>query len=215
MVLPSIDLYTSSSLTAFDSMAANRFARTYAFGNTSAQYRPGGFVRKMSSLVQFGATPQAFLGNDNYCAISSSNPTDQWYWNLATVCPAQNTAATITCQVCIDYDIEWFARGPSSLDLMTRLKNNRRLKSEFDRKDQKDRGRALTAGGTTTPVACVARSNPDEGKDKKSEPVGSSTISTQDEEGDTWGFASAPPSPPGWGALAEKHGRALEGKRPP
>jgi len=142
LIVPATTTSTATTLTQAQNLQANRFSVHFAFSANTSQFRPGGFWRQMSTQRMFGATPQSFLGNPNYHSAITTNPADQWYWNILTFCPAQDQATTLVCSVVVEYDVEFFQRVSTTLDLdgrFLRLLNIRKCKKESDDKDGEEK----------------------------------------------------------------------------
>jgi hypothetical protein len=123
--------HSSTSLSS--SSFYDAVAMPYARCNMYNIYRTGApdshFKMNMTSARFLGLSPTEFLGRDDCTAAVGANPALPWYWHVAAINVDTSVTSEVAIQVTIVYDVEFFNRLETSLDL--RLENLFKMKSAF------------------------------------------------------------------------------------
>jgi hypothetical protein len=111
--------------------AQNKIINVYRAGAPDAIFRSSMTARKF-----YGLSKTEFEGRDDITAIVSASPTTQWYWHVSAI----NIDTAITSEVAISvdlvYDIEFFNRTETTLDLRIAAQMNMRLAFEKANSDK-------------------------------------------------------------------------------
>lgn len=104
----------------------------------------------MSTQKFLGLSNTEFQGQDDLAALTSASPGHRWFWHLTITSDDQSSTTPHYCNVMIDYDVEFWDRVDTTLDLKyERLLSVRRAFSA--RKAASQEGK--TGDGQTGPPA--------------------------------------------------------------
>lgn len=121
-------LTTRSAQENFQSQPYTRFDRSIIYRN--------GVVKgsmTMTSRKFFGLTQVEFDGNDDATALVSADPTHQWFWQMCLTSDDQSSTIPHYVNFTIDYDVEFWDRVDTSLDLKyARIVSIREAKRKYD-----------------------------------------------------------------------------------
>lgn len=117
VVCPSRSAYTGTTLLQAENLQTNAYSRSWQIGFNSTQFRPEGYKNHMSTCKIYASTPQAFMGKDSLAAVYTANPEAMWYWNIAYYNPNQDQNITTSLSIVIDYDVEFYERIVTTLDM--------------------------------------------------------------------------------------------------
>jgi len=119
-------------------------AQPYVKSSLQSIYRTGAkdavFSASMTTAKFQGLSSTEFQGRDDLTALVSTNPAEQWYWQIN----ATNVDVTVTSEVAImvelTYDVEFFDRIDTTLDLVARFERALNIRRAFLRDRKEDIG---------------------------------------------------------------------------
>jgi len=100
---------------------ANSMAQPYALVTRSLIYNSALYGKwqssSMSSMKILGLKGAQYDGNEDIGAAVNANPAKQWYWQVNFGPDDGTTTSTLLLNVQIDYDVEFYDRVDSALDV--------------------------------------------------------------------------------------------------
>lgn len=78
---------------------------------------PTVFETGIQSAKILGRTRAAFEGSDLTQSVTTTSPSDLWYWTIAAISTDRSTTGTMNAIVDITYDVEYFDRQVQALSL--------------------------------------------------------------------------------------------------
>lgn len=125
---------TQAAQENFQAQPYTRVGKTIVYNNGSKASDHIGSL-SMTTEKFLGLSRQEFLGNDDLTALVSADPAHLWYWHLCFSMDDQTSTCVIYLNVCIEYDVEFWDRVDTTLDLKyERLLTNRRIKAAADQR---------------------------------------------------------------------------------
>jgi hypothetical protein len=125
---------TQAAQENFQAQPYTKVGKSIVYNNGSKASDQIGSI-SMSTEKFLGLSRQEFLGNDDLTALVSADPAHQWFWHLCFSVDDQTSTCNMYINVCIEYDVEFWDRVDTTLDLKyERLLANRRIKAEADLK---------------------------------------------------------------------------------
>jgi len=104
---------------------------------TSSQ---SGGIKSMSATMQswrqLGVSKAEYMADDQYSAVYTANPALQWYWHFASQGADQTTTCPIYFHVVISYDVVFFQRNATILDLDTAMSRRALLREATIKKNR-------------------------------------------------------------------------------
>jgi hypothetical protein len=140
--------HTTTAVTTpsgFDSAVTQPFADLFSVGAASG----GGTFAPLAPYTAYYSTPQvlgyeesAVKDDDTLQALTSANPNHQWYWHILVRCADDSSTGVGTFYCTVEYDIEFFDRLDTLLDLPARIYRDLvRLSSRFKREEKSGESR--------------------------------------------------------------------------
>lgn len=103
-------LVPSPVTTTFSSMDAAR-ASPYSIGTAKNMEQQGGYLRNYMSTAKIeGVSKTTVRVDDEFSSIVSSNPTEQWAWNVIGQPADRSTSASLIAFVSITYYVTFYSR---------------------------------------------------------------------------------------------------------
>jgi len=136
---------TALGTTTFLSQQCQPYTYAFNVGAGNGMTGPSGLgsnriEMKMSTPQFLGLSHTAFQGEDGLTALTTAQPAHQWYWNLSSWHQDRTTACVLYFTVVVEYDIEFYDRVESIIDLETRfqqLKDSKHRKGLVSKSDRK------------------------------------------------------------------------------
>jgi hypothetical protein len=126
----STSIVSRSNQENFQAQPYTRYQKTIIYNNGTASQSG---TMSMTTRKFIGMTQNEFLGAEEWAAPVSTNPANCWYWQLSLSSDDQTSTTTHYVNFVIEYDIEFFERVDTSLDLQhERLLGLRRTKAQND-----------------------------------------------------------------------------------
>jgi hypothetical protein len=111
--------HLSTALTTLNSQQGFQ-AQPYTRFHSTFYTPPSKGTLSMSTQKFIGMSKAEFEGNDDLTSLTTSNPTHQWYWQFTSAVSAQSGTGNLLLNVVIEYDVEFWDRVDTTLDLVTR-----------------------------------------------------------------------------------------------
>jgi len=109
---------TSASLR--DSFASNPYVKKRMV-NVNGSGIESPIESRMSTPKFSGITTSGFQGDSTFASAYTTVPANQWFWHICTQHVDLSSAAILYADVTITYDVEWYDRVESFLDLKSRI----------------------------------------------------------------------------------------------
>jgi len=120
--------HTTTAITSqanFDSAASQPFSEMVTVdasgGNAGLKFSLEPYKAHYSTAQVLGYSERAVVDDDTLQALTSANPTHQWYWHIMMRAADDTSVIVASYYVKIEYDIEFFDRLDTSLDLSEKI----------------------------------------------------------------------------------------------
>jgi len=179
--------HLSTAITALD--VQNDFAtQPYTKVQKTTIYQNGtknqNGTLSMSTQKFLGLKRTEFEGNDDLTAIVTTSPVHRWFWHLTVSADDGSSTIGHYIHIMVDYDVEFWDRVDTAVDLMTRLVRNKAAKKLRDFKDSKD---------SKSPIA-VSQTDSKELDPSQLEALGYIYVTDPEQSGSRRGHYFKPPS---------------------
>lgn len=119
--------HVSTTLTAATQM--DFLTQPYVQGHLRAVNRIGApdstVTMSMSTAKMEGLSNTEFQGRDDLTALVTANPAQQWFWHVCATNVDTSVTGSVAIYVELTYDVEFFERVDTAIDLMGRLQELR------------------------------------------------------------------------------------------
>jgi hypothetical protein len=158
-----------TTLSNWESAAANLYAKHLQFSSACCTSRGTCTYLESTMSVRdiLGYKTSAIEDDDTLQALTSANPNHQFYWHLMLQMTDQSSAGDAYITVRIEYDVEFFDRLDTLIDLAGELKKGggktveaRQLVKAEEKSpytDTTEKSSEMDASGETSPVLVDAR----------------------------------------------------------
>lgn len=138
------------------SASSQMYAKHVLFSSASSSSRGTNchLSSSISTKTILGYKTSAIDDDDTLQALTSANPTHQFYWHLMLGMTDQTSTGTCYMTVRIEYDVEFFDRLDTLLDLARSLKENGGVRTET--KESKSESKPGGVDGNISPVLVYA-----------------------------------------------------------
>lgn len=124
--------FTSTAITSLTTLLgaqAQPYSRLIKPQSVNSLQRP--YTMSMSTRKRMGMTPTQYAGNQDLTATVNTNPAQNWYWHLSVLSDDLTSTNQVSINVTLTYDVEFYQRIDTSLDLDARLERFKSIRNAF------------------------------------------------------------------------------------